>query len=45
MYPLKYHTKMNRAKAALILLCIWIYSTALSLPPVFGYNEYKYLTY
>ncbi|XP_063682623.1 alpha-1A adrenergic receptor-like [Bolinopsis microptera] len=42
MYPLKYHTKMNRRKAMFMLLGIWVYSTALSLPPVFGYNKYKF---
>ncbi|KAL5253658.1 hypothetical protein ACHWQZ_G013434 [Mnemiopsis leidyi] len=42
MYPLKYHTKMTRRKAVFVLFCIWIYSTSLSLPPVFEFSVYRF---
>lgn len=40
--PIKYKNYFNWKKAWIIVLCIWIFSFGLSLPPLFGFGEYRY---
>lgn len=41
-YPLRYKSIFTWKKAALIMAALWVFSIAISLPPIVGFGEYEY---